>query len=92
MDKAIENLQINEFNNRKIVISTNRVHPFVSNSLGCICHLVSPGLHQRLVRPSTISTFAIKGYDEEDSYMKKFYESCVNLKIRSLILSSNKVK
>ena len=37
------------------------------------------GLPQRLVTLSTTSTFAIKGYDEDDSYMKKFYEVCRKL-------------
>ena len=72
---AIENLEIAEFNNRKIVLSTKEGTPM---------RIQFP----RLYMPFGISGFeppvgitkynvdlALKGYDEEGSYIKKFYES-----------------
>jgi len=72
---AIENLEIAEFNNRKIVLSTKDGTPM---------RIQFP----RLYMPFGISGFeppvgptkynvdlALKGHDEEGSYIKKFYES-----------------
>ena len=72
---AIENLEIAEFNNRKIVLSTKEGTPM---------RIQFP----RLYMPFGISGFtpevgptkynvdlALKGYDEDGSYIKKFYES-----------------
>src|SRR6056300_1111030 len=72
---AIENLEIAEFNNRKIVLSTKEGTPM---------RIQFP----RLYMPFGVSGFtpevgptkynvdlALKGYDEEGSYIKKFYES-----------------
>src|SRR6056300_1604803 len=72
---AIENLEIAEFNNRKIVLSTKEGTPL---------RIQFP----RLYMPFGISGFvpevgptkynvdlALKGYDEEGSYIKNFYES-----------------
>ena len=75
MDKALENLQINEYNNRKIVLSTKQ---------GTHMRIQLPRMYMPFgisgfvpeVGPTKYNVdFAIKGYDEEDSYMKKFYES-----------------
>ena len=75
INDAIENLEIAEFNNRKIVLSTKQGTPL---------RIQFP----RLYMPFGISGFeppvgiikynvdlALKGYDEEGSYIKKFYES-----------------
>ena len=75
INDAIENLEIAEFNNRKIVLSTKEGTPM---------RIQFP----RLYMPFGISGFeppvgitkynvdlALKGYDEEGSYIKKFYES-----------------
>lgn len=75
MDKAIDNIQFNEFNNRKIVISTKQ---------GTSMRVQFP----RMYMPFGISgftpevgdvkynvDFAIKGYDEEGSYMHSFYNA-----------------
>ena len=72
---ALEKLEIAEFNNRKIVLSTKEGTPV---------RIQFP----RLYMPFGISGFtpevgptkynvdlALKGYDEEGSYIKKFYES-----------------
>jgi hypothetical protein len=54
MDKAIENLQINQYNNRKIVISTKQGTPLAySISLECTCHSVYLGSRQKLDPQST---------------------------------------
>jgi hypothetical protein len=75
MDKAIDNIQFNAFNNRKIVISTKQ---------GTSLRVQFP----RMYMPFGISgftpevgdvkynvDFAIKGYDEDGSYMHAFYNS-----------------
>jgi hypothetical protein len=75
INDAIENLEIAEFNNRKIVLSTKEGTPV---------RIQFP----RLYMPFGISGFtpevgptkynvdlALKGYDEDGSYIKKFYES-----------------
>lgn len=72
---AIENLEIAEFNNKKIVLSTKEGTPV---------RIQFP----RLYMPFGVSGFtpevgptkynidmAFKGYDEDGSYVKKFYES-----------------
>ena len=72
---AIEDLEIAEFNNRKIVLSTKEGTPV---------RIQFP----RLYMPFGVSGFtpevgptkynvdlAMKGYDEDGSYIKKFYES-----------------
>ena len=75
MDKAIDNIKFNEFNNRKIVISTKQ---------GTSLRVQFP----RMYMPFGVSgftpevgdvkynvDFAIKGYDEDGSYMHAFYNS-----------------
>ena len=75
MDKAIDNLQINAFNNRKIVISTKQGTPLrVQFPLMYMPFGVS-GFTPEVGQTKYNIDFAIKGYDEEDSYMKKFYDS-----------------
>tara|TARA_B110000902_G_scaffold151741_1_gene174357 strand:- start:138 stop:749 length:612 start_codon:yes stop_codon:yes gene_type:complete len=72
---AIENLEIADFNNRKIVLSTKEGTPM---------RIQFP----RLYMPFGVSGFtpevgptkynidlALKGHDEEDSYIKNFYDS-----------------
>jgi hypothetical protein len=72
---AIENLEIADFNNRKIVLSTKEGNPM---------RIQFP----RLYMPFGVSGFtpevgptkynvdlALKGHDEEGSYIKKFYDS-----------------
>ena len=75
MDKAIDNLQINAFNNRKIVISTKQGTPlrvqFPRMYMPFGVSVFTPEVGQTKYNID----FAIKGYDEEDSYMKKFYDS-----------------
>lgn len=76
---AIENLEIADFHNRKIVLSTKDGTPM---------RIQFP----RLYMPFGISGFtpevgptkynvdlALKGYDEDGSYIKKFYESLKNI-------------
>jgi hypothetical protein len=72
---VIENLEFSKFNNKKIVLSTKE---------GGLLKVQFP----RLYMPFGVSGFtpevgptkynidlALKGYDEDDSYIKKFYES-----------------
>ena len=86
MEKAIDNIQLNEYNNRRIVISTKQ---------GTALRVQLP----RMYRPFGVSgftpevgptkyniDFAIKGYDEEDTYMNKFYNNL--RKIEDIVIDS----
>src|SRR6056300_1346631 len=75
MDKAIENIQINEFNNRKIVITTKQGTPVRIQFPRMYMPFGVSGFTPEVGPTKYNIDFAIKGYDEEDSYMKKFYDS-----------------
>ena len=75
MDKALENLQINEYNNRKIVLSTKQGTPMRIQLPRMYMPFGVSGFTPEVGQTKYNVDFAIKGYDEEDSYMKKFYES-----------------
>jgi len=75
MDKAIDNLQINAFNNRKIVISTKQGTPLRVQFPRMYMPFGVSGFTPEVGQTKYNIDFAIKGYDEEDSYMKKFYNS-----------------
>ena len=75
MDKAIDNLQINAFNNRKIVISTKQGTPLRVKFPRMYMPFGVSGFTPEVGQTKYNIDFAIKGYDEEDSYMKKFYDS-----------------
>lgn len=86
MDKAIENVQINEYNNRKIVISTKQGTPFRVQFPRMYMPFGVSGFTPEIGPTKFNIDFAIKGYDEEDSYMKKFYDSI--RKLEDLIIDS----
>ena len=75
MDKAIENIQINQFNNRKIVISTKQGTPLRIQFPRMYMPFGVSGFTPEVGPTKYNIDFAIKGYDEEGSYMKKFYDS-----------------
>lgn len=75
MDKAIDNLQINAFNNRKIVISTKQGTPLRVQFPRMYMPFGVSGFTPEVGQTKYNIDFAIKGYDEEDSYMNKFYDS-----------------
>ena len=75
MDTAIDNLQINAFNNRKIVISTKQGTPLRVQFPRMYMPFGVSGFTPEVGQTKYNIDFAIKGYDEEDSYMKKFYDS-----------------
>ena len=79
MDKAIDNLQINAFNNRKIVISTKQGTPLRVQFPRMYMPFGVSGFTPEVGQTKYNIDFAIKGYDEEDSYMKKFYDSVCKL-------------
>ena len=74
MDKTIENIQINEYNNRKIVISTKQGTPFRVQLPRMYMPFGVSGFTPEVGQTKYNIDFAVKGYDEEDSYMKKLYE------------------
>jgi hypothetical protein len=75
MDKAIDTLQINEYNNRKIVLSTKQGTPFRVQLPRMYMPFGVSGFVPEVGPTKYNIDFAIKGYEEEGSYMKKFYES-----------------
>tara|TARA_B110000444_G_scaffold181093_1_gene169876 strand:+ start:1606 stop:2208 length:603 start_codon:yes stop_codon:yes gene_type:complete len=75
MDAAIENLQINKYNNRKIVISTKQGTPLRVQLPRMYMPFGVSGFTPEVGPTKYNIDFAIKGWDEEESYMKKFYDS-----------------
>ena len=86
MDKAIDNIQINQFNNRKIVISTKQGTPFRVQFPRMYMPFGVSGFTPEVGPTKYNIDLAVKGYDEEDSYMKKCYDSV--RKIEDLIIDS----
>lgn len=79
MDKALETLQINEYNNRKIVLSTKQGTPMRIQFPRMYMPFGVSGFTPEVGPTKYNIDFAIKGYDEEGSYMNKFYESVKKL-------------
>ncbi len=75
MDKALENLQINAYNNRRIVLSTKQGTPMRVQFPRMYMPFGVSGFVPEIGPTKYNIDFAIKGYDEEDSYMKKYYDS-----------------
>mgnify|MGYP000020572851 FL=1 len=75
MDKAIENIQINEYNNRRIVISTKQGTPLKIQFPRMYMPFGVSGFVPEIGPTKYNIDFAIKGWDEEGSYMNKFYDS-----------------
>tara|TARA_R110000823_G_scaffold312280_1_gene438845 strand:- start:421 stop:1023 length:603 start_codon:yes stop_codon:yes gene_type:complete len=79
MEKAIENLQINEFNNRKIVVCTKQGTPFRVQLPRMYMPFGVSGFTPEVGPTKYNIDFAVKGHDEEDSYMNMFYKSLRNV-------------
>tara|TARA_R110000803_G_scaffold26207_1_gene62211 strand:- start:399 stop:1001 length:603 start_codon:yes stop_codon:yes gene_type:complete len=79
MDKALENLQINEFNNRKIVVCTKQGTPFRVQLPRMYMPFGVSGFTPEVGPTKYNIDFAVKGHDEEDSYMNMFYKSLRNV-------------
>jgi len=79
MDKAIDNIQINEFNSRKIVITTKQGTPLRIQFPRMYMPFGVSGFVPEVGPTKYNIDFAIKGYDEEGSYMNLFYTSLKKL-------------
>jgi len=86
MEKVIENLQINKYNNRKIVITTKQGTPFRVQFPRMYMPFGVSGFTPEVGPTKYNIDFAVKGYDEDDSYMKSFYESL--RKLENMIIDS----
>tara|TARA_B110000503_G_scaffold122546_1_gene187243 strand:- start:10543 stop:11145 length:603 start_codon:yes stop_codon:yes gene_type:complete len=75
MEKAVETIQLNEYNNRKIVISTKQGTPFRMQFPRMYMPFGVSGFTPEVGPTKYNIDFAIKGYEEEGSYMKKFHDS-----------------
>lgn len=93
MDKALETLQVNEYNNRKIVLSTKQGTPMRIQFPRMYMPFGVSGFTPEVGPTKYNIDFAIKGYDEEGSYMKKFYESTKKLedKIIDAVMEQSEV-
>ena len=93
MDKAIDNLQINEFNNRKIVLTTKQGTPLRIQFPRMYMPFGVSGFTPEVGPTKYNIDFAIKGYYEDDSYMKKFYETVRKLedKIINAVVEQSEV-
>ena len=72
---AIENLEISEFNNRKIVLSTKDGIPMRIQFPRLYMPFGVSGFTPEVGATKYNIDFAMKGYDEDGSYIKKFYDS-----------------
>ncbi len=70
MDKALENIQINDYNNRRIVIATKAGTPLRVQFPRMYMPFGVSGFVPEIGPTKYNIDFAIKGFDE-DSYMKK---------------------
>ena len=75
MDNVINTIQINEFNNRKIVVTTKQGTPFRMQFPRMYMPFGVSGFTPEVGQTKYNIDFAVKGYDEDESYMKKFYDS-----------------
>lgn len=72
---ALENLEIAEYNNRKIVLSTREGTPLRIQFPRLYMPFGVSGFEPPIGPTKYNVDLALKGYDEEGSYIKKFYES-----------------
>lgn len=79
MDKALGNIQINEFNSRKIVITTKQGTPLRVQFPRMYMPFGVSGFTPEVGPTKYNIDFAVKGYDEEGSYMHLFYTSLKKL-------------
>ncbi len=86
MDKNSENIQLNEYNNRKIVVSTKQGTPFRMQFPRMYMPFGVSGFTPEVGQTKYNIDFAIKGYEEDDSYMKKYYDSI--RKIEDMVIDS----
>ena len=86
MDKNIENIQLNEYNNKKIVVSTKQGTPFRMQFPRMYMPFGVSGFTPEVGQTKYNIDFAIKGYEEDDSYMKKYYDSI--RKIEDMVIDS----
>jgi len=75
INDAIENLEIAEFNNKKIVLSTKEGTPLRIQFPRLYMPFGISGFTPEVGQTKYNIDFAMKGYDEDGSYIKKFYES-----------------
>jgi hypothetical protein len=75
----MDNLEIAEYNNKKIVLSTKQGTPFRMQFPRLYMPFGVSGFTPEVGPTKYNIDFALKGYDEEGSYIKKFYESIRNI-------------
>ena len=72
---ACDNLKINEYNNRKIVISTNDDKPFRIQIPRMYMPFGVSGFTPEVGQVKWNLDFSMNGYDEENNYVKTFYDT-----------------
>jgi|SRR5210317_1574829 len=90
---AVENLHISEYNNRRIVLSTKDGKPMKIQFPRLYMPFGVSGFTPEVGPTKYNVDFALKGYDEDGSYIKKFYESvrCIENKIIDSVVEQSEV-
>ena len=94
INEALENLEIADFNNRKIVLSTKEGTPMRIQFPRLYMPFGVSGFTPEVGATKYNIDFAMKGYDEDGSYIKKFYESLKSIEnkiIDSVVEQSEKI-
>ena len=75
MDRAVENLQINQYNSRKMVICSKQGTPLRIQLPRMYMPFGVSGFTPEAGPTKYNIDFAIKGFDEDGGYMQKFHDS-----------------
>ena len=81
INEAIETLEIAKFNNRKIVLSTKQGTPLRIHFPRLYMPFGVSGFTPEVGPVKYNIDFALKGYDENGSYIKKFYKRLLQHKL-----------
>ena len=94
INEAINNLEIAEYNNRKVVLSTKQGTPLRIQFPRLYMPFGVSGFTPEVGPTKYNIDFALKGHDEDDSYIKSFYEGIRGIEdkiIESVVNQSEKI-
>ena len=94
INEAINNLEIGEYNNRKVVLSTKQGTPMRIQFPRLYMPFGVSGFTPEVGMTKYNIDFALKGHDEDGSYIKKFYEGIREIEdkiIESVVNQSEKI-
>ena len=94
INEAINNLEIAEYNNRKVVLSTKQGTPLRIQFPRLYMPFGVSGFTPEVGPTKYNIDFALKGHDEDDRYIKSFYEGIRGIEdkiIESVVNQSEKI-